>query len=143
MHLFNVGMLANQYWMEIPLHFARVRLGAHVVMPNHVHGILILESAAVETLHCNVSTTNTTNQFMSDISPKPGSVSTIVHTYKSACTNYINKQFSALNFGWQERFHDHIIRNETEYARIENYIVNNPANWVTDKFFPENQTTAK
>jgi hypothetical protein len=38
------------------------------------------------------------------------------------------------DFGWQSKFHDHIIRNHEEYLRIENYIINNPKNWKEDKF---------
>ena len=53
--------------------------------------------------------------------------------FKSAVT----KDARAINhaFGWQERFHDHIIRDEEEYQRIAHYIVNNPANWKKDKFY--------
>ncbi|MEN8122699.1 MAG: hypothetical protein ABFS35_20325, partial [Bacteroidota bacterium] len=38
------------------------------------------------------------------------------------------------NYGWQPRFYDHIIRNDAEYHRIKNYIINNPSNWNNDKF---------
>lgn len=151
MQLSDVGKLAEKYWMEIPDHFKNVRLGAFVVMPNHVHGVLILLDGLVgdgfvETLQCNVSTTENanqtditdqppeTNQFMSNISPKSGSVSTIIRSYKSVCTKNINLQMPILNFAWQPRFHDHIIRDYQEYNRIENYIINNPKNWDSDKF---------
>jgi len=40
-----------------------------------------------------------------------------------------------LNNGWQTRFHDHIIRNDIEYQKISEYIINNPANWKNDKFY--------
>lgn len=133
-NLSNAGLIADKCWIEIPDHFTNVRPGVHIVMPNHVHGILVL--TAVETLQCNVSTAATIkNKFMSHISPKPGSVSTIIRSYKSACTKWLNKQSAELYFGWQERFHDHIIRNEDEYKRIENYILHNPKNWISDKFF--------
>lgn len=118
-------------------------------MPNHMHGILILGeieipsagSSFVETLHCNVSTNddngnnNDKNQFMSSLSPKPGSVSTIIRSYKSACTKHMNQLQPELNFKWQERFYDHIIRSDDDFKRIANYIVNNPKNWVEDRFF--------
>ncbi|MFT6021624.1 MAG: putative transposase [Saprospiraceae bacterium] len=47
----------------------------------------------------------------------------------------MRKTFPDLNFKWQERFHDHIIRNESSYTRISNYIINNPSKWKEDKFF--------
>jgi REP element-mobilizing transposase RayT len=139
MHPSDMGMIANKFWAGIPRHFSNVDLGEYIIMPNHLHGVLILNTVSVETLHCNVSTmttpTNKKNQFMSGISPKPGSVSTIIRSYKSVCTKEINVKFPAAEFAWQTRFHDHIIRNLEEYNRIENYIINNPSNWNKDKFF--------
>ena len=62
MHLNEIGKLADKFWSEIPKHFPFVELGNYTVMPNHVHGILIIDKTnviddiddAVETLHCNV-----------------------------------------------------------------------------------------
>jgi REP element-mobilizing transposase RayT len=65
MQLSPIGEYAEKFWMEIPNHFPFVELGNFVVMPNHTHGILIINN--VESLHCNDSTTN---QYYSDISPK-------------------------------------------------------------------------
>ncbi len=144
-----IGKLAYKYWNEIPQHFPFVKLGEFVVMPNHIHGILIidkLDDVSVETLHCNVSTTtnatsqpinatpqiNTKNQKMANISPKPGSVSTIVRSYKSVVTKNARKIHA--DFGWQTRFHDHIIRNDKSFHNISNYIINNPKKWNNDKF---------
>ncbi|MDA3906167.1 MAG: hypothetical protein PF484_08850 [Bacteroidales bacterium] len=144
-----IGKLAEQYWIEIPKHFSFIELGNFVVMPNHVHGILIIDKIGgdpttadtlqcVDTLQCNVSTTtNPTkppikNVQMAMISPKPGTISTIIRSYKSVVTK--NARLIDVDFGWQSRFHDHIIRNDGEYQRISEYIFNNPANWQTDKF---------
>lgn len=135
MILNEVGQIAYKYWLEIPDHFPYVSLGEFVIMPNHTHGILILDSPIVETLQCNVSTDKKQNQFMSGISPKSGSVSTIIRSYKSACTKAINLKFPELHFKWQERFHDRIIRNYDEFVKIENYIINNPQNWTEDNFY--------
>jgi putative transposase len=62
MELNEIGKLADKFWAEIPKHFPFVELGNYIVMPNHVHGILIIDKTnviddidnAVETLHCNV-----------------------------------------------------------------------------------------
>lgn len=56
----------------------------------------------------------------------------IIGSYKSAVTNHANRL--GLPHQWQSLFHDHIIRNDLEYQRISNYIVNNPGNWNDDKF---------
>lgn len=157
-----IGNLAYQYWVEIPYHFPFIKLGNFVVMPNHIHGILIVnkntdnfddgslqgEFKSVETLQCNVSTTTTMNESpstetspidtiknkkMSEISPKSGSISSIIRSYKSIVTKHV--RYIDAEFEWQSRFHDHIIRNETSFNNIQNYIENNPANWKEDKFF--------
>ncbi|MFP4041189.1 MAG: transposase, partial [Bacteroidales bacterium] len=103
MHLSNSGQFAYKFWQEIPDHFPFVELDAFVVMPNHMHGIIVIDNRNdnVKTLHCNVST-NHKNQFMSNISPKPGSVSTIIRSYKSIVTKHARKINPA--FAWQSRF---------------------------------------
>ena len=53
--------------------------------------------------------------------------------FKSAVTTASKKL--NIEFGWQERFHDHIIRDHNEFIRISNYITNNPQNWKEDRFF--------
>jgi REP element-mobilizing transposase RayT len=127
-------------------------------MPNHIHGILILDKPN-ETAHnccciccrdraCPVPTTNTTNtinetnQTIDETEKSIGqnrfqnigknTVSSIIGSYKSAVTKHANRL--GLKNGWQTRFHDHIIRNDAEYQRISNYIVNNPNKWFEDKF---------
>jgi len=136
MRLTTMGAIVQGFWYDIPYHFSDIRLGAFVVMPNHIHGILILDkSVSVETLHCNVSTDTEKNKFYSQISPKPGSVSTIIRSYKSICTKHIRKTFPMGNFAWQPRFWDHIIRDHKAYQRIEEYIYANPVKWKIDRFY--------
>ena len=60
-------------------------------------------------------------------------ISRIIRWYKGRCSFEIRKNHA--DFGWQSRFYDHIIRNDAEYQRISDYIINNPANWVEDKFY--------
>jgi REP element-mobilizing transposase RayT len=143
MILSTIGAIIQGFWFEIPKHFDHVQLGEFVVMPNHLHGVLILsemdDNDMVETLQCNVSTTDTTGkpnpEFFRRISPKSGSVSRIIGSFKSICTKHIRQTFPDLNFKWQERFHDHIIRDERSFLNISNYIVDNPRRWEKDNFF--------
>lgn len=132
------GKIAHQYWSQIPDHFEFVLLDEFLVMPNHIHGIIVIDKpgnepglSGVETLHAT-SLREPTNT-MATISPKPNSIPAIVRSFKSAVTKYCNE--NKLPFGWQTRFHDHIIRDNNEFNRIKNYIINNPANWDSDKFF--------
>ena len=138
MQLSNTGVIADILWHQIPHHTQNVELGAFVVMPNHIHGILIINESAVETLHATslpLSTEPPTakNQQMANISPKSNSISTIVRSYKSAVSKHAHRLGFELE--WQPRFHDHIIRDDKSFQNITNYILNNPANWREDKFF--------
>ena len=139
MKLNEIGILAEKYWLEIPTHFPFIELGNFVVMPNHTHGILIINKTdnvlPVETLHSNVSTKATNankNEKMANISPKSGTISTIIRSYKSVVSK--NARLIHADFAWQSRFHDHIIRDAQSFETIQNYIANNPLNWNKDKF---------
>ena len=147
MHLSPIGEIACEYWMQIPQHTAgNVDLDAFVVMPNHAHGIIVirdtdapvetLQCNVVETLHCNVSTTTTPNP-MAHISPRAGSLGAIIRSYKSAVSRWC-AQNGYSEFGWQARFYDHIIRNETDLQNIRRYILENPLRWEDDRNHPEN-----
>ena len=130
--LSEIGKLAHKFWAEIPQHFPFVHLGEFVVMPNHTHGILIIDKPN-DFMNPEINQTNENkNEFMSNISPKPGSISTIIRSYKSAVT----KQAKKYNpyFAWQTRFHDHIIRDDRAFQKISNYIIKNPSKWTEDKF---------
>jgi len=149
MELNEIGIIANQFWIEIPNHYPQVKLHEHIVMPNHLHGIIEIVGNDVGICHGKSlrDTTNNTvgtchgmsqpqtqphqRQFAKPIS---GSVSTIINQYKSAIKRWCNKNNFEC-FQWQSRFHDHIIRNEQSYQTIANYIMNNPAKWQEDKFY--------
>ncbi|MBS1653084.1 MAG: transposase [Bacteroidetes bacterium] len=161
MQLSPIGAIADVLWYEIKNHAKNIELGAFVVMPNHVHGILILtgnddfvngtdgsNGSFVGTLHATSLQTNVLqsneqhtqhekNEQMSNISPKPNSISTIIRSYKSAVTKHANRL--GFSFAWQTRFYDHIIRSEQSFFNISNYIFNNPMNWKEDKFFEEKE----
>jgi REP element-mobilizing transposase RayT len=161
------GAIANVLWYEIKNHAKNIELGEFVVMPNHIHGILILNKNRKDDANigrddavigrdvavigrdvavigrdvaCNVptitpSTTGQSNknEFMAAISPKPNTVSSIIRSYKSAVTKYCNRL--ELDFAWQPRFYDHIIRNDESFQKISEYIKNNPSKWSEDKLY--------
>jgi len=165
MNLSEQGKMANQYWIEIPDHFSFVFLDEFVVMPNHMHGIIIIDKPGnndIENVtgNCpigyfdvpNVSDVETGHALslqppqQPDQSQQPhprfrnqgkNTISATVGSFKSAVTKRCNE--NNLPFGWQSRFHDHIIRDNDEFHRIKNYIINNPANWKQDKFFNNNE----
>jgi len=125
------GYIATEIWYELPKHFPFILLDEFVVMPNHIHGIIKI----VGTLHDGVGTLHATSLhsqpkqkgFMSLISPKSGSLPTVIRSYKSAVSKKVHLIDS--DFSWQPRYYDYIIRSDRELDRIRNYIINNPANW--------------
>ena len=148
MALSPVGLIADICWREIIDHAENIELGPHVVMPNHVHGILNLRGNArpfafVPPFESSIETDVDHNP---DLLPNtigrtrfqnPGknTISTIIGGYKSAVSKEAGLQ--GIGFKWQSRFHDHIIRDAEEYQRIAEYIVNNPRNWKQDKFYSD------
>jgi REP element-mobilizing transposase RayT len=158
MQISPTGTIAHVLWHEMKNHAKNIELGEFVVMPNHVHGILILKGNIREdggdkdgdhsdrhdgrdvgrdvacNVPTNVPTTNTLkNERMAAISPKSNTVSSIIRSYKSAVTKYCRRL--ELPMAWQPRFHDHIIRNDESFKHISAYIRNNPANWKEDTFY--------
>ncbi len=146
MQLSHIGLLADVFWHEIKNHATNVRLDAFQVMPNHIHGVLILNGNERETDNSSVETTHALS-LPPDSLPQPPSpgqkrfqhqgsntISSIIGSYKSAVTKHAHRL--GYEFDWQDRFHDVIIRDEEAYIRIAHYIKNNPAKWDEDKFHP-------
>ncbi|MEA1786425.1 transposase [Arenibacter sp. GZD96] len=139
MELSAIGNIANSCWLEIPTHFPFVELGVHIIMPNHVHGIVIINKSVdgqnVETQNSASLPTPPTeldkprNQF----GPQSKNLASIIRGFKIGVTK--NARLIHPDFQWQSRFHDHIIRDDKSFQNISNYIINNPANWKGDKFF--------
>lgn len=157
MQLSGVGIIADILWYEIKNHAQNVDLGAFVVMPNHVHGILILndwidnenntialtrDSETTHALSLRPSEQQSTEN-LSEPSIKMGqkrfqnqgknSVSSIIGSYKSAISKHEHRL--GFDFEWQERFYDSIIRDEESFNTISEYIVNNPKRWKDDRFY--------
>ena len=127
MQLSEVGILANSLWHELKDHSNNVELGEFVVMPNHVHGILILNGL-------NTVPTEQQTRFQNQ---GKNTISSIIGGYKSAVTKYAH--LLGFDFAWQSRFYDQIIRNERAYQNISQYIIDNPKKWNADKFNPNPQ----
>jgi putative transposase len=156
MILTQVGVIADIIWYEIPNHSTNVELGEFVVMPNHIHGVLMLTGDGDVNVNAETGHALSLQSPPSPPSPIPppsnhsieksktigqqrfqnigkNSISSIIGSYKSAVSKHAHRL--GFNFQWQSRFHDRIIRNDTEYHRIVNYIKTNPENWEQDKFY--------
>ena len=106
-----LGQLAQQGLAEIERHTQGIRVDKCVVMPNHIHAIIVLSGIATD-------------------------LSVAIGQYKSAVTRNIRKIRSDMEV-WQTSFHDHVIRSEEAYRRIWEYIDTNPMRWKDDCFYVE------
>jgi len=122
------GKIVEEEWFKTKKIRNNIDLDYHVIMPNHFHGIIIIESSDKTRL-----VTTDERRFGK---PLPGSLSTIIGSFKSAVTKNINIiRKSPGNKVWQSRFYDHIIRNEKDLFRIRTYIQNNPLKWELDEYY--------
>jgi REP element-mobilizing transposase RayT len=131
MHLSEIGQIASQMWYEIPVHFPYIGLDSFVVMPDHIHGIIVINRSIgtpiVGALHATPLLPHDTEQLvdktMSSISPKSGSLSVVIRSFKSAVIKQVNKIDN--NFSWQRGFYDTIICTNGQLSRIRKYISDN------------------
>ncbi len=118
MHLSRVGRIAEEEWLRTPSVRSGVSLDVHVVMPNHLHGILLIDDAGI------------------DLGRLPATVGAIIRGYKGATTRRVTEALpSSTGKVWQRGYYDHIIRSESDMQRIREYIVNNPLQWSLDRYF--------
>jgi REP element-mobilizing transposase RayT len=145
MRLSKVGTVADRAWREIPEHFPHVELGSFVVMPNHVHGILVLHAPTTPNEIGSDATASEpgrgtiyrapTEQFGA---PRIGSIPTIVGTYKAAVTRAVGRLPGDRHTIWQRNYYEHVIRDDADWDRIRGYIDVNTMNWEEDEENPRN-----
>jgi len=136
-----IGHIVAEEWVKTEILRRNVTLGKWVIMPNHLHGIIIIKNDDVEThsrASINAETHNNASlpPYKNKFEPQRNNLSSIIRGFKSATTGRIRSV--KRNFSWQSRFYDHIIRNEKSLNKIREYILNNPLKWELDKNNPGN-----
>ena len=106
-----LGNIVQRDLLSIQKYYPGVRIDKFVVMPNHVHAIIVLENGFINP-----------------------SISKIVGLYKTGVTKQLRKMRPDIQV-WQRSFYDHIIRNQKSYEEIWTYIDNNPLKWEMDKLY--------
>ena len=162
MVLNGAGHIARSCWTEIPDHYPNVELDFYVIMPNHVHGIIVVHDDAASSTggrdvsrpYENADGVGAARIGQSDMPPvanqpppriaPPGQIAsrptigTIVGAYKAAVTRHVNRLIHPDTVTiWQRSYHDHIIRNESSLNKIREYVLYNPARWREEPFFTD------
>ena len=133
-HHTSLGGVASAFWTDIGIHFSFVTVDAFIVMPDHVHGILVFNgdgrgvrsNAPTVARHGAIPPNGVT--IFSAISPRRGSLAVVVQSDKGAVTSHARRD-GCEGPVWQRGNHEHIIRDEQARARIRRYIVSKPARW--------------
>ena len=157
------GQIAFDEWIKLSERFANFELDVFQIMPNHMHGILVLadtakipEKPGIENKISNISGVSNDaekendykkNDHQATTDATPITMGDMMGAYKSIVANECLKIWKSRWTGtgpapvmgklWHRNLYEHIIRNEHSYQNISNYIINNPKNWKDDKFFPQ------
>lgn len=118
----DLGSFADKQLRELHNHHKYVKVPLFVVMPNHIHAIISIFEPE-DAPEC-IPTMRT-------------ALSVVVGCFKQSVTIYARR--NNFEFGWQKRFHDHIIRDKRDGNMISNYIMNNVFNWEGDCFYPKSE----
>jgi putative transposase len=137
-----LGQIVDNCWMEIARHFSHVDLGPHVVMPNHLHGVIVIPATAAR----GASVAKQSDRARHAVplqpdaavrrfgEPDAGSIPTIVGAFKSAVTKIARVSlFGVRESIWQRGYYDRVIRTGKEFGQVCEYIRLNPARWESDE----------
>ena len=133
------GRVASAQWQQLPNRFTDLDLGEWVVMPNHIHGILVITGRGEASLANSSATADSIIKDASPLRPDgtvPGSLGAIIQNYKSITSRKLTAQDERKKESvWQRNYYEHIIRNKRELITISDYILANTQNWEKDTEF--------
>jgi REP element-mobilizing transposase RayT len=120
-----IGLIVDETWSWLGKQYPYLELMEHVIMPNHFHGLIIIDNWK------GGSRTAPTEK------SKP--LGRLLGAFKTRSTKLINVSRRTPGAPvWQRNYYERIVRNESEFKRISEYIINNPANWRDDENNPIN-----
>ena len=146
-----MGEIVHEQWLKIPTNCSNFLLDAFVIMPNHIHEILVITDCTVRTgkgkafdfwlsqknstiqnhsTDQNKSTNHGSNALPIRLGSQPGSIPAIVQNLKSVSSRKINKLLKTPGSTiWHRNYYEHVIRDEADFDRIADYIQQNPQKW--------------
>ena len=113
-HLNGYGQIAQELLLEVPKRYPHALVDKYVIMPNHIHAIIILKDLPGQSTP---------------------SLTTIMAQYKSIVSKRLGRYLPGRKI-WQKSFHDRIIRNEQMYREVWRYIDENPVRWYVNRGLP-------
>jgi putative transposase len=139
MYLNEVGRVARTLWYSLPDRFPGVCLDAFVLMPNHLHGIVIIPSPSLTLENMPERFQPSMRAHMQERYPdlqeyQPPSLGTMIREYKGAATYRIHQQ-GAKNFRWQDSYWSSVLFTKKVLQRARHYIYENPRKWDKDAFY--------
>jgi putative transposase len=136
MQLNGIGVIIQQEWQRLPQRFTHVQTDTMVVMPNHLHGILVLECRGTGAEFMEMDPVENPRAPTAEGfgKPTPGTIPTIIRSYKSSVTQRVAWMAGRTDRPlWQRNYYEHVIRNEADLNRIRQYILENPLRWAMDE----------
>jgi len=133
------GKIVEEEWHKTKQMRQGVDLDAFIVMPNHIHGILVLMGIPISTDRRGTMHRAPTPRFEQFGRPTSNSIPTIIRGIKSSVTQRINHLRGTHGQPvWQRNYYEHVIRNEIDLEEIREYIQDNPLKWLEDENHPAN-----
>ena len=133
MKLSKIGQMAQKTWIELLKHYTGIEIDKFVIMPNHLHGIIIL----TDYRRGGVPPPNWKGEATSPL--QKSTLGQVVAYFKYWTTRSINQTFNTPgNRIWQRNYYEHVIRNEQDLNETSEYIISNPPKWKLDKENPDN-----
>jgi len=128
MRLNSSGECVADKWQWLGHHHDFVELDEWVIMPNHMHGIIVIVD------DCRGGSRTAPTRTAPTVKRKP--LGRLIGAFKTVSTKHINETRGTPGTRlWQRNYYEHIIRNENELNRIREYIVNNPSQWPSDRLY--------
>ena len=142
---FTIIEAVREIWLEIPKRFQCIDLDAFIIMPNHVHGIIIINKEGSSLIRqtykinyrnnpnmrfINQSTIKTNNCVLTE-NPQQ-TVGQIIRYFKAKSSKIIHES-GFQHFRWQRNYYEHVVRSAKELDCIREYIINNPVKWELDR----------
>lgn len=128
MHLSEIGKIAADNLANTKHHYPYADVPLFVVMPNHIHAIVIIDQCDIHAGKSDAHTPHAPHTGL--VSPASGCLATVIRGFKASVSRYAGAR--QISFAWQARYYDHIVRNDKELADIARYIETNVSNWATD-----------